>query len=264
MNEKAKTDLTIWDEHRVKGDHLVYGRKVQDGTIMSRIETAEYNNCYYQFKALIIWQLYMKMAKDFEERSKKLSQLFQREQLPQKVAKRKVYTLRTPNLNDALEYFESIISTYLFAFTTLEAYVNSRIDNFTPFVVDFINLETLTKKTIAGLIKTKNDLIKECSLYDKIFIIIPYFLHKKNIDTKKIKSFRKDFEKIQFIRNELVHLKRLKIRTSSKDGKFVTQVFWNTLIPCFKNQDDIQLNYYPATFVSDLIQYIDETLNHTK
>lgn len=251
---------SVWDEHSTIGNQNIFGRVIPDGTIISRIETTQYNNAFYEFPAVVIWKLYLNMATEYESKAIAMSTKFKR--VSQKVKtkdKKSIYTLEAPCKDDLLAYFKSIIAGFIFSFNTLEAYLNFRIDSFSPTEKDYIDLQQLTKETHTGIIKTKSDLIKECTMDEKFFVIIPYLLKKKSIEYKISSSQKNSFKMFQFIRNELTHPKRLKIRTSvTKDGTFKVSKFWNIITPCFKDKESVQLNFYPATFVTQLIETIEQ------
>lgn len=250
----------IWETFVVSGNHSLWGLGIKDGAVAERIEVAEFNNSIYQFPAFNTWKLYLTMAKAGEAQAAELSKKFESTLLPQRsVDKKKIYSLRTPNPDDALEYFQSIITAFIYSCCALEAYINSRIDSFQPIEADYVILKELTKEIHAGgIIKVKSDLIRECSLEEKLFYILPYLLNKQNINVQKISSFKPDFGLIVAVRNSLVHLSRLKVRTGqAEDGKFKTTKLWNNLIPRFQ-KDSVMLRFYPAQFVVKVIEYIEE------
>jgi hypothetical protein len=250
----------IWERFAVSGDQTAWGLDFKDGAIAERIEVAEFDNCIYQFPAFIPWKLYVSMAKQAEAHASELSCKFESKLLPQRtIDKKKIYSLRTPNPDDALEYFQSIITAYIFSYCALEAYVNLRIDSFHPAEKDYASLEQLTKKIHeGGVLKIKSDLVKECSLEEKLFYILPYFLNKKNIDIHELASFKLDFGLITFVRNALVHLNRLKVRTGQAEaGKFETKKIWNFLIPRIK-KENVGLRLYPAQFVIKVIECVEK------
>jgi hypothetical protein len=149
----------------------------KDGAIAERIEIAEFENSLYEFPAFFPWKLYVVMAKEAEMRAAELCTRFVSTPLPQRsIDKKKRYSLRTPDSNDALQYFQSIMTAYIFSSCALEAYVNMRIDSFQPNEADYAAVEQLTKEIHeGGIVKIKTDLIRECSLEEKLFYILPYF-----------------------------------------------------------------------------------------
>jgi hypothetical protein len=197
----------IWERFTVSGSQNI---SIPNG-IIARIEIAEVDNSIYQFPAFMVWKLYVEMAKNAESRAIKLSGEFKSERISQQSAdKKKIYSFRTPNPDDMLEYFQAIITTYIFSCCALEAYVNLRIDSFQPEEADYCALEQLTKKTSQeGPIKIKKDLLRECSLEEKLFCILPYFLNKKSIDLDKLESFKLDITLIIYVRNTLVHMDKV-------------------------------------------------------
>jgi len=259
MSESDTIDK-IWEKFTALGNQTVWGLDIKDGAVAERIEIAEFNNCIYQFPAFTPWKLYVAMAKEAEMRAVEFSIKFESKLLPQRsVDKKKIYSLHTQNPDDALEYFQAIMSAYIFSYCALEAYVNSRIDSFHPTETDYSAVEQLTKEIhTGGIVKVKSDLIRECSLEEKLFYVLPYFLGKKNINVQKIEAFRLDFGLITAVRNALVHLNRLKIRSGqAEDGKFKTTKLWNNLIPRFK-KESVTLRFHPAKFIFEVIGYIEE------
>lgn len=250
---------SVQDVFSAKGDQFLLNQFITDGTIISRIEIAEYDHALYQFPALVIWKFYMEMASDDEAKASEISQLISR--IPQKERtkdRKKIYTLTANDPIDLLRYFKFIISTYIFSFNALEAYINLRIDSFSPNLDDYVKLKELTKNLKAStLLRKKEDLIKECSIEEKLLVIIPYILHKKSINYKVSSAHRVSFERILFVRNELNHYKRLKQRSSAQNGTFKTSKLWNRLIPAFKD-GKITLNFSPATFIAELIKAIED------
>jgi hypothetical protein len=257
---------SIWDTARVLGNQTIWGVEVKDGAVVERIETAEFHNSLFQFPAIILWKLYIKMAKEFEADATTFCTRFESKFLNRRTPdKKKIYSLRAANTEDATQYFQSIIAAHIISYCALEAYVNCRIDSFYPSESDYIAVEQLTKEVHAGgFIKIKEDLIRECSLEEKLFYILPYFLRKRKIDLSKIESFKRDFGLLTFVRNALVHLNRLKVRTRQlEDGKIETAKLWNYLIPIVK-KNSTTLNLRPAQLSVELIGYIEKACGNAQ
>ncbi|QMT62077.1 hypothetical protein [Legionella sp. PC997] len=249
----------VQDVFLVKGDQFLLNQFITDGTIINRLEVAEYDHVFYQFPALIIWKFYLEMASDDETKAFAVSQSISRTLQKERTKdKKKIYTLATNNPSDLLKYFRFIISAYVFSFNALEAYLNLRIDSFSPDLDDYVKLKELTKNfKTSVLLHKKEDLIKECSIEDKLIVILPYILRKKSINYKVSSLHKTSFKRILFVRNELNHYKRLKQRSSAQNGTFKTSRLWNQLIPAFKD-NKINLNFHPATFVVELIKTIED------
>lgn len=248
---------SIIEKFNVQGDD-VFGIKIPDGTVVHRLEVAKCNNSFYQFPAFYFWKLFVSMAEDYELKSIELCKNFKKIPLHRKtVDKHRVYQIKTDSIEEILKYFKLASADYVFAFCALEAYVNLRIDSFKPTEDDYLNLGELIKKSSSKLITIKTDLIRESSLEEKLFWIMPFYLKKKKIYLDRLKSYKSDFRKIQYVRNEIVHQKRIKIRTSEINGTYRTNRLWNQIIPVFKD-NGVKLSLYPAQIVIEIIKYIEE------
>lgn len=253
-----KENIIIWEEFRLKGDQYIWGTNHTDGTKINRLEIAECNNAIYQFNAFIIWKFYLKMALDLEVKAIELCNLFKPEKMEHRSSdKKKIYKLLESDNNVIEEYFKTIITAYIVSFSALESYVNSKIDSFIPNEHDYLELEVLLKKK-GALVVSKTNIIKECSTEDKLFSILPYYLKQGHTELDELHIHEPYFRQIQSIRNELIHPKRLEIRTSLlKNGTYKTVKLWNTLIPRF-SKNDARLNLYPARKIFEIINYIEE------
>ncbi len=256
---------SIWERFTVSGNHVVNGVHIADGSNVVRIEVAEFNNCIYQFPAFMPWKLYVKMATQAEYQAKELCMEFKTNLSPKRsIDKKKIYSIHTESYDNFLNFYQAIISAYIFSHSALEAYINFRLDSFQPTEADYLELQQLIKNNSKnGLIKIKTDLLKECSLNEKMFSILPYYFKKRSINLSDLKSFKTDFETLNFIRNELVHLKRLEIRTGqAENGQFNTKKFWNKIVPRF-NKESVSLKFHPAEYITKVIKYIEEACANT-
>lgn len=251
---------SIFDEFTIDKDQVAFGQYFRQGQIGRRIETAEFHNALYQFPALVVWKLYLNMAFESQAMAIDITSLFKRTLQKIKTKnKKRIYALTVDGPEKDLAYFKAIISSYVFSFSALEAYVNSRIDSLTPTTQDYLELQALTKNTKNSVIlQTKKDLIKECSIQDKLLSIIPHFLNKKGSNYKISKKHQIDFDTMLFVRNELTHPKRLKERSSYQNETYRTSRLWNKLIPCFRDNDKKDLVFHPATTVENIISILEE------
>lgn len=254
---------SIFDQCTLDEDQMVGGQHFRKGQIISRIETAEFNNALHQFPALIVWKLYLDMALESQAEALDIASLFKRKLQKSKTKnKKRIYGLTFDQIDKPeilLAYFKAIISSYIFSFSALEAYINDRIDSFIPTTEDYAELQALTKNAKnSPILQTKNDLIKECSIKEKLLSIIPHFLKKKGSNYKISKAHKRDFDIMLFVRNELTHPKRLKQRSFYQNGTYKTSKLWNKLIPSFNGNNGEGLVFHPATTAESIINILDE------
>ena len=250
----------LWEKFFVSGKHNLSGYEFEDQAVLIRLINAEFDNKIYQFPSFNVSMLFLFMAKEAEEKAIELCKKIQSMPLDGRtVDKKKKYTLYAENPNDILEYFRQIYSAYIFSLCALEGYVNLRVDSFQPTDDDYAKLDALVKEIglSAGLVERKTDLIRHCSIEQKVLHIIPHILAKKGIHISILSHMKNELKLIISIRNSLMHFNRMNARTGQlEDGRFETKTLWNYTIPKF-TKDSVSLKNHPAKFISKLIDEIE-------
>jgi hypothetical protein len=183
-----------------------------------RIEIAKGNGAFYQFPAVILWKLMLEQANASEEKAAELLGRFKTILQDERAKNKgeKIYKLQAENCEDFSEYLKAIISAYVFSFIAIEAYINMRLDGFSPTPEDYLALpelvnseekSELSEDGALHLCTVKTDPLWE-SLATKVFSLLPYYLNKKGISLNGIELFRLDLKNFKSIRNHLTHIKR--------------------------------------------------------
>jgi hypothetical protein len=109
------------------------------------------------------------------------------------------HTLRQNELKEYYDYFETIITSVVFAYSSIEAFVNMSI----PHDYTLTRIEKSGEETILN----KSEIEKQCSLKVKLKTILPNIL---SCDSPSQKKWWEIFTKLETLRNEIIHSKESK------------------------------------------------------
>ena len=108
-------------------------------------------------------------------------------------------TLTKQSLKEYYDYFETIITAVIFAYTAIEAFANNCIPS--TYVYTYID------KDGTEINRNKKQIESQATLRDKLKIVIPEILNCENPTTQK---WWTKFTELENLRNEIIHSKESK------------------------------------------------------
>lgn len=233
-----------------RGIQNLFGQLIPHGTSVYILETAIVDDKTYRFRAFSIYKVYEDSAKNLQEQA---IQFLGHIKAQKRGDQHKTYDLiGGEDNNEIWKFFSFLIGSIIFSYAALEAYTNEIIE--TRIGADFKHPELVKKQKHGEILLPIKDIIRECSLEDKLFKVLP--LYYKTASFNKLKANKSIFKTLQFLRNEAVHLKQTVIRTSnSRSSKF-----WNNLIPRF-NAGNKTLRFHPYNVYSTLLNSLNQAIN---
>lgn len=235
----------------VKGNQQVWGINIPDGTGMILIESASVDRVLYEFERFSIPKVYLEIAKNSEKMATEIISSIKQE----KVSKRHIKLGNDEN-GSVWKYFSYLFTAIIFSYMALEAHVNAMLPEEVK-IEDYINIPALSKlEKNSEILILKSEIEKQCSLYEKIFEVLPGIKH---FDSNKLNQDKDGFSQLLKLRNILVHLKDKDIRTGMEEnGERNFKKIWNILMPRFNNKN---LRFYPHNVSLQIIDNLKKLTN---
>lgn len=108
-------------------------------------------------------------------------------------------TLKKPKISEYYDYFETVITAVIFAYTSIEAFANICIPQKYTY--------SYTDKNGEGVTKNKEEIERTATLREKLKIILPEIIGCKSPTNQK---WWTKFTELENLRNEIIHSKESK------------------------------------------------------